>query len=316
MKEFTLTAKDCKEAQESLFTLIDFLRWTVSQFNKADLSYGHGTENSWDEAFYLVLSLLKLPHDLNEALFSANLLPDEKKTITEKVRSRINERIPTAYLLKEAWFAGLNFYVDERVIVPRSPMAELLAEKELSPWVEPQAVSSVLDLCTGSGCIAIVAAMVFADATIEAVDLSAEALEVAAINVARYGLEENVTLTKSNLFSALGDKQYDLILSNPPYVPREEYESLATEYQHEPQMALEAGEDGLSIVSQILQKAAKHLTPTGTLIVEVGDLKETVEAAYPHIPFTWLPCDNGGEGIFLLTASELLEAAPIKPMCN
>ena len=316
MKEFTLTAKECKEAQDALFTVIDFLRWTVTQFNKAELTYGHGTENSWDEAFYLVLSLLKLPHDLHEALFSAKLLPDEKKQITDTVRARINDRVPAAYLLKEAWFAGLNFYVDERVIIPRSPMAELLAENELSPWVEPQDISSVLDLCTGSGCIAIVAAMVFTDAEVDAVDLSADALEVAAINVARYGLEENVTLIKSNLFSGLENKQYDLILSNPPYVPKEEYESLSAEYQHEPQMALEAGDDGLSIVNQILQEAAKYLTPAGTLIVEVGALQETVEAAYPQLPFTWLPCENGGEGIFLLTANELREAAPIKPVCN
>lgn len=294
------------EAIEEMITVRDFIRWGVTHFNQAELVYGHGTENSWDEAVNLVLTSLHLPPDIDTNVLDSRLTQSEKETVANRIKSRVEDRIPVPYLVNEAWFAGLNFYVDQRVVIPRSPIAELL-EDELSPWVEQTNVQNILDLCTGSGCIAISAAITFPQAKVDAVDLSPEALEVAKINVERFGLEENVRLIQSDVFSKLKGKRYDIIISNPPYVSKAEYDALPAEYNHEPKMALESGNEGLDVVREILAHAEEHLTPTGLLIVEVGYSQDLLESYYPGVPFTWLQFERGGEGVFLLTAEELRE---------
>lgn len=301
--------KDSVQTQEAIaemVTLRDFIRWAVTQFNSAELVYGHGSDNAWDEAVNLVLTTLHLPPDIDTNVLDAKLVDSEKKLIAERVKKRVEKRIPVPYLVNEAWFAGLNFYVDERVLIPRSPIAEIL-EDEFSPWVEEQNVQRILDLCTGSGCIAISASLAFPNAIVDAVDISQQALEVANINVERFGVEENVNVIESDLFNALGDNKYDIIVSNPPYVGKAEYNALPQEYSHEPQEALLCDEDGLAIVKRILTQAPDFLTPNGILIVEVGFSQELLEAEFPEVPFTWLQFENGGEGVFLLTAQELRE---------
>ncbi len=294
------------EAIEELDTVRDFIRWAVTQFNQADLVYGHGTDNGWDEAVNLILTTLHLPPDIDTNVLDAKLTNTEKQIIAQRVKKRVTDRVPVPYLVNEAWFAGLNFYVDERVIIPRSPIAELL-EDEFSPWVEQDNVDAILDLCTGSGCIAISAAFTFPNARVDAVDISPSALEVAKINVERFGLEENVTLIQSDLFTGLAGKKYDIIISNPPYVSKAEYDALPPEYTKEPEQSLLCGDDGLDVVRRILAKAADHLTATGILVVEVGFSQEIVEAEFAGVPFTWLQFENGGEGVFLLNAEELRE---------
>lgn len=294
------------EAIDEMNTVRDFIRWAVTQFNQEELVYGHGTDNAWDEAVNLVLTSLHLPPDIDTNVLDAKLVVAEKTVIAERIKRRVEERIPVPYLVNEAWFAGLNFYVDERVIIPRSPIAELL-EDEFSPWVEKANVQNILDLCTGSGCIAVSAAMTFPQAHVDAVDLSAEALAVAKINVDRFGLEENVFLIESDLFGKLKNNRYDIIISNPPYVGKKEYDALPPEYNHEPKDALLCKEEGLEIVKRILAAAEDHLTPTGLLIVEVGFSQDQLELQFPNVPFTWLQFEQGGEGVFLLTAEELRE---------
>ncbi len=294
------------EAIEELVTVRDFIRWAVTQFNQADLVYGHGTDNGWDEAVNLILTTLHLPPDIDTNVLDAKLTSPEKEVIAQRVKKRVMDRVPVPYLVNEAWFAGLNFYVDERVIIPRSPIAELL-EDEFSPWVEQENVEAILDLCTGSGCIAISASFTFPNARVDAVDISPSALEVAKINVERFGLEENVTLIQSDLFTGLAGKKYDIIISNPPYVSKAEYDALPPEYAKEPEQSLLCGDDGLDVVRRILAKAADHLTATGILVVEVGFSQEIVEAEFAGVPFTWLQFENGGEGVFLLNAEELRE---------
>jgi len=303
MSSFPLNTQ---EAIENLITIRDFIRWGVTHFNQAHLYYGHGTDNSWDEAVHLVLSAVHLSPDSDDNLLDAKLLEPEKKRIANLIERRVQDQIPLPYLLKEAWFGGLSFYVDERVLIPRSPVAELISE-EFKPWVAQEKVTRILDLCTGSGCIAIMAALAFPDAIVDAIDLDKGALEVAAKNVKQYNLESRLHLMCSDLFDNLSDQKYDIIISNPPYVGTFEYENLPHEYRHEPKMALEAGLDGLNIVRKILHHAHHYLSPKGILVVEVGLTQEAVEAAFPHIPFTWLQFENGGEGVFLLTFDELLE---------
>jgi len=298
--------KGSLEAIQELDTIRDFVRWGVTQFNQAELVYGHGTDNAWDEAVNLILTLLSLPPDIDTSILDAKVLLSEKKIIVEKIKKRVEERTPVPYLVNESWFAGLNFYVDERVIIPRSPIAELLDE-EFSPWVDGNDVQNILDLCTGSGCIAISAALVFPQAQIDAVDISPDALAVAQINVERFGLEDSVHLVQSDLFSQIQAKRYDIIISNPPYVTQLEYNALPKEYIHEPRQALFGGEDGLAFVRRILEQAHEYLTSTGILIVEIGFAQEKLEAEFPSIPFTWLQFERGGEGVFLLTAEELRE---------
>lgn len=292
------------EILTTLATAADYIRYGASRFAAAGLHFGHGTDNAADEARALVLHALALDHHVPEYLLRGKLLRAERAAVLALIERRIDERKPAAYLTNEAWFAGLPFYVDERVLVPRSPIAELI-EAGFAPWIDAGAVRSVLDLCTGSGCIAIGCAYAFPGAHVDATDVSAEALEVAAENVRRHGLEDRVTLIRSDLFDALGDARYDVIVSNPPYVTNAELEALPPEYRHEPRIGLAAGPDGLDAVRRILAGAADHLTPGGTLVVEVGGAARAVAAEWPHLPFVWPEFRRGGDGVFLLRAADL-----------
>jgi ribosomal protein L3 glutamine methyltransferase len=290
---------------EQLQTLRDWLRYAVSRFNEAGLHFGHGCDNAYDEAAWLLLHTLHLPRDRLEPFLDARLTRDERLAVHHVLQLRIAKRIPTAYLTHEAWLGECRFYVDERVIVPRSYFGELLAN-DFTPWLEsPESVRTALDLCTGSGCLAIMMALVFHAARIDAVDLSADALAVARRNVADYDLAARVHLVESDLFASLGKQRYDLIVSNPPYVTTEAMAALPPEYRHEPAMALAAGDDGLDIVRRILQQAKKHLQPQGLLAVEVGHNRELVEAAYPDLPLTWIDCVGGEGKIFILQRNQL-----------
>jgi ribosomal protein L3 glutamine methyltransferase len=293
------------EDTESLITVRDWLRFAVSRFNEAKLFFGHGSDNAFDEAAYLILHTLHLPLDRLDPFLDASLTHDESEQVQAVIERRVRERLPAAYLTHEAWLGEHRFYVDERVIVPRSFIAELLHE-ELAPWIEsPDEVTRVLDLCTGSGCLAILAALAFPDAEVDAVDLSAAALEVAAKNVADYGLQDRIELIQSDLFTALDGRTYDVILSNPPYVNAESVAALPPEYQAEPALALGSGEDGLDATRTILEKAKAHLNPGGLLVVEIGHNRDALEAAYPALPFTWLDTQGGNQFVFMLRREEL-----------
>jgi ribosomal protein L3 glutamine methyltransferase len=293
------------EDTESLITVRDWLRFAVSRFNEAKLFFGHGSDNAFDEAAYLILHTLHLPLDRLEPFLDASLTHGESEKVQAVIERRVKERIPAAYLTHEAWLGEHRFYVDERVIVPRSFIAELLHE-QLAPWVDnPDAVTSALDLCTGSGCLAILAALAFPDAQVDAVDLSKDALDVAAKNVADYGLTDRVELIESDLFAALDGRTYDLILSNPPYVNAESVAALPPEYQAEPALALGSGEDGLDATRQILAQAKAHLNPGGLLVVEIGHNRDALEAAYPGLPFTWLDTESGDQFVFMLRREDL-----------
>lgn len=301
-----VTKPNITEAPTDLRTIRDYIRWAVTQFNKENLVYGHGSDNAWDEAVNLILSSLHLPPDIDVNVLDATLTTTERTDIVDKIQKRVDERIPVAYLVKEAWFAGLNFYVDERVLIPRSPIAELI-EDEFNPWVEERNVNRILDIGTGSGCIAIACALTFPRAEVDAVDNSADALDVAKLNVTRFGLENSVQLIQSDLFTNLSNTKYDIIVANPPYVSIEEYNSLPQEFTFEPKEALTSPENGLQVVKRILAKAEDFLTDHGVLIVEVGYSQAEVETQFPNIPFTWLQFERGGEGVFLLTKDELQE---------
>ncbi len=290
---------------DELHTVRDWLRWAMSRFNEAGLYFGHGCDNAYDEAAWLILHTLHLPLDRLEPFLDARLTHSERLALLNILQQRITRRLPAAYLTGEAWLGEFRFYVDERVIVPRSYFAELL-EEGLSPWVQqPASINSALDLCTGSGCLAILMAHTFPDALIDAVDLSADALAVAARNVSEYGLQDHLTLIESNLFEKLAGRRYDLILSNPPYVTDQSMAELPPEYRHEPPLALAAGSDGLDIVRRILSSAKNHLTDDGLLMVEVGHNADLVETAYPDVPFTWIDATGGEARIFLLTREQL-----------
>jgi ribosomal protein L3 glutamine methyltransferase len=286
-------------------TVADFIGWTERRFAGAGLYFGHGTDNSLDEAAWLVGSALKLtPHELEEHR-EDEPTPPQQDTIRALVDSRIRTRQPLAYLLKEAWFAGLKFYVDERVLVPRSLTAEFIAER-FQPWIDPTRARRVLDLCTGSGCMAIACAYAFPEASVDAADISEAALAVARINVEHHGLGERVRLVRSDLFSELKDERYDLIVTNPPYVAQVEMATLPPEYRHEPALALASGAQGLDAVTRILAEAPSHLNPGGILVAEVGNSAERLQEKFPAVPFTWLTTSAGDESVFLLTA-ELLQ---------
>ena len=291
---------------DDLHTVRDWLRLAVSAFTEAKLSFGHGSANAYDEAAYLILHTLHLPLDTLAPFLDARLTANEKNALRMLLHQRVEKRLPAAYLTHEAWLGEFRFYVDERVIVPRSFIAELL-QQQLSPWIEnPDQVKNVLDMCTGSGCLAIVAAHAFPNATVDAVDISAGALAVAHRNVAEYHLEERITLIKSDLFSGLKGKKYDVILSNPPYVDAESVDSLPPEYRHEPQLALGSGQDGLDATRVILQQAIHHLTDQGILIVEIGHNRAALEIAFPHLPFIWLDVAAGDEFVFMLHRNNLV----------
>jgi ribosomal protein L3 glutamine methyltransferase len=288
-----------------LVTVRDHLRYAVSRFTAARLFFGHGSDNAWDEAVYLTLHTLSLPLDRLEPFLDARLLPDERTALLDIYRRRCEERLPAAYLTNEAWLGEHRFYIDDRVIVPRSFIAELLDE-QLSPWIEdPWAIQTALDLCTGSGCLAILTALAFPEAQVDAVDLSKDAISVAERNVSEYDLNDRVSLIHSDAFSSLHGKRYDLIISNPPYVDADSVNRLPPEYLHEPEMALGSGTDGLDFTHIILREARKHLTDDGLLVVEIGHNRDALEAAYPNLPFTWLETSAGDQYVFMLHAADL-----------
>jgi ribosomal protein L3 glutamine methyltransferase len=291
---------------DTLTTLRDYVRFAASRFAEAGLFFGHGTAGPLDEAAALVLHALHLPYDLPGGYFEAKLLPEERERVLALIERRIAERKPLAYLTHEAPFAGLSFYVDERVLVPRSPIAELI-ENRFAPWLDADEVTDVLDLCTGSGCIAIACAQAFPKAVVDAADISPDALEVARINIARHGLEDRVRAVQSDVYAGLGERRYDLIVSNPPYVNLDEWRALPPEFHAEPRLGLESGADGLNCVRKILQGAARHLKPDGILVVEVGSAADALVEAYPEVPFFWLDFERGGDGVFLLDAKQVVQ---------
>ncbi len=288
-----------------LRTIRDHIRWAVSRFHEAGLFFGHGTENAWDDARQLVLGALHLPFETADTYLDCRVDADEQQTLLELIRRRIDERIPTAYLLGEAWFCGLPFMVDERVLVPRSPIAELIAQR-FEPWL-PKEPARILDLCTGSGCIGIACAYAFEHAEVVLGDLSFDALEVANQNIERHELDERVYTVQGDGFDGLPGQRFDLIVSNPPYVDAEDFADMPAEYSHEPALGLACGDDGLDLVRRMLAEAADHLTEQGVLVVEVGNSQVHVEALYPEVDFTWLEFEQGGHGVFLLAAAQCRE---------
>ncbi|EKF9422733.1 50S ribosomal protein L3 N(5)-glutamine methyltransferase [Vibrio cholerae] len=296
-----------EEAVSELYTLQDMIRWTVSRFNAANLFYGQGTDNAWDEAVQLILPTLYLPIDVPPHVLSSRLTSSERLRVVERVIKRINDRTPVAYLTNKAWFCGLEFFVDQRVLVPRSPIGELI-QNRFEPWLieEP---TRIMDLCTGSGCIAIACANAFPEAEVDAIDISVDALQVAEQNIQDHGLEQQVFPIRSDLFRDLPQEQYDLIVTNPPYVDQEDMDSLPSEFRHEPELGLAAGSDGLKLARRILANASLYLKENGVLVCEVGNSMVHMMEQYPHIPFTWLEFENGGHGVFLLTREQLIDCA-------
>ena len=290
---------------ESLITVRDWLRFAVSRFNEAGLFFGHGSNNAFDEAAYLILHTLHLPLDRLEPFLDASLTHGEGDALKTVIERRVKERVPAAYLTHEAWLGDFRFYVDERVIVPRSFIAELLRE-QLAPWVEdPESILSAVDVCTGSGCLAILMAHAFPHAEIDAVDISKDALAVAKKNVEDYGLQEQIHLIQSDLMKKLKGRKYDLIVTNPPYVNAPSMAQLPQEYQREPELALASGEDGLEHIRRIIADAPGHLNPGGLLIAEIGHNRDALEAAFPQLPFVWLDTSGGDEYVFLLRHEDI-----------
>lgn len=292
------------KATYELITILDYMRYATSRFNEARLYFGHGTENAWDEAAALIFHCLFLPHDLPSSVLNARLTVKERNHIEKLIAARIKKRIPLPYLTHEAWFLKLPFYVDERVLIPRSPIAELI-EQGFQPWMDPDKIHDILDLCTGSGCIAVACAKTFADVNVDASDLSEDALAVAEKNIIRHEVQGKVHLFKSNLFASLPLKKYDIIISNPPYVDSEDMDNLPSEFKYEPKLALAGGENGLKLITEILRTAKKYLKPHGILIVEVGNSEAALTEKFPNLPFTWLEFQRGGGGVFLLHKKDL-----------
>lgn len=288
-----------------LRTLRDYIRWAVSQFHAEQLFHGHGTDNAWDEARQLVLGALHLPWEIADSYLDCRLEDDEREHLHNLLRRRIEERVPTAYLLGQTWFCGLPFIVDERVLIPRSPIGELI-ERQFEPWLANKP-ARILDMCTGSGCIGIACAYEFLDAEVVLADISFDALEVANRNIEHHGLDDRVYTVQSDGFDELPGQRFDLIVSNPPYVDAEDFADMPEEYHHEPALGLACGNDGLDLVRRMLAEAADHLTDCGSLIVEVGNSQEHVKALYPEVDFTWLEFVEGGHGVFLLAASQCRE---------
>ena len=290
-----------------LYTIADYCRYGATLFNQAELFYGHGSDNAINDAYTLVMYALSLPNVDDENIMSCRLLESEKQHILSLFNRRIEEQIPVAYITNIATFAQLPFYVDERVLIPRSPIGELI-EKQFSPYIAANnAPKRILDLCTGSGCIAIACASYFAEAEVDAVDLSIDALNVAQMNIENHGFSEQVIPIQSDVFSGIEGQSYDLIVSNPPYVDQQDIDSLPTEYLHEPEMGLGCGADGLDIVRIILAQSAQHLNDDGLLFCEVGNSEVHVKALYKDVPFTWINFEHGGHGVFMLTKAQLIE---------
>lgn len=299
------------EAVNELHSIQDMIRWAVSRFSAADIYYGHGTDNPWDEAVALVLATLYLPIDIDEHTRHARLTQSERQRIVERIMERIQLHKPVPYITNQAWFCHMPFYVDERVLIPRSPIGELI-EKRFSPWLDGREVTRILDLCTGSGCIGIACAHYFPEAEVDITDLSKDALAVAERNIEEHGLMHQVTPIHSDLFRAIPDgDQYDLIVTNPPYVDAEDMADLPDEYQHEPAVALAAGTDGLKLVNRILANAPKYLKDGGILICEVGNSEVHMNAQYPQLPLTWLEFERGGSGVFVISKEDLLAHADL-----
>ncbi len=295
-----------KQLHTELSTIRDWLRFTVSRFEESAIFFGHGTDNAYDEAVWLILSALHLPHDTLHNFLDAVITESERKHLAHLIERRITERVPTAYLVREAWLRGYKFYVDERVIVPRSHIAELL-EEQLVPWIEyPEIIGSAADICTGSGCLGILLADAFPNAAIDVVDISPDAIAVANINIVNYGMEEQVTAIQSDMFKALKGKTYDLIISNPPYVDAPSMAKLPQEYRNEPQLALGSGVAGLDHTRTLLREAPKYLNAEGLLVVEIGHNSDVLLEAFPDLPFTWLEVEAGNEFVFLLTREQLI----------
>ena len=292
------------EISHQLTTLRDYIRWGCSEFYRHRLCFGHGFENALDEAVYLVLHGLNLPWDWPSEYFDCVLTEEERRQVYNLLMQRIETRQPAAYLTHEAWFCGLPFYVDKRVLVPRSPIAELI-EHHFEPWVDASRVHRILDLCTGSGCIAIACQYAFADAEVCASDVSAEALEVARINLQKHQLTGSLELYESDLFAQIPPQQFDLIVSNPPYVDAGDMAELSEEFEAEPAIGLAAGEDGLDIVDRILRQAPDYLDDKGLLVVEVGNSQGAMMRRYPELPLTWIEFERGGSGVFCITGADL-----------
>lgn len=286
------------------------IHWGADRFREAGLVFAHGTDNALDEAACLVMHALQIGYDQPDAVLDEEITGADRLRVVQLLEQRMTSREPAAYLLHEAWFANLPFYVDERVLVPRSPIAELI-DAQFMPWIKPGQVSKILDLCTGSGCIGIACAHAFPDATVDLTDLSVDALDVARKNIRRHHLKNRVGALQSDIFSALHGRVYDIIVANPPYVPAGEMQQLAPEFGHEPSMGLLAGSDGLDVVVHILKHAARHLDENGILIVEVGHTQEILVAQFPDVPFVWLEFEYGGNGVFMLEAAQLQYCQPL-----
>ena len=297
------TASDFPSDLPGTPTVADLIRHGAARFERAGLAFGHGTDSAIDEAAALVFHGLGLEHAEAESAYALQPRADEVQRVLSLFTQRIERRVPAAYLMGRMWFAGLEFEVDARVIVPRSPLAELI-HADFEPWLEPARVRRILDIGTGSGCIAVACALAFPDATVDAVDVSAQALEVARRNAARHGVGDRVRLLQGDVFEPVGDVRYDLIVANPPYVSDAEMARLPAEYLHEPDLALRAGSDGLDVVRRILAGAARHLTTEGVLVVEVGDSDQRLVQAFPRLPFVWLEFEHGGGGVFLLRQAD------------
>jgi ribosomal protein L3 glutamine methyltransferase len=292
---------------EALSTVRDWIRYAVSQFEASDIFYGHGADNSYDEAVWLIMSGLHLPMETLDNFLDASITTAERKHLAYLIEQRVTKRVPTAYLVREAWLHDFKFYVDERVIVPRSFIAELLLDDSLSAWIEyPEMIENAADICTGSGCLGILLAHAFPSAAVDVIDISPDAIAVSNINIANYGLEEQVTAIQSDMFNALAGKTYDIIISNPPYVDAPSMATLPTEYRNEPQLALGSGYAGLDHTHTILREAANYLSDEGILIVEIGHNRDALLDAYPAVSFVWLDTSGGDQFVFLLTKAQLL----------